>query len=193
MSLSLKDQLIAAGLVKPDQAKSSSRPVPVPKKAIEKPKPKPQVERAKPTEPSLAELYRARDAHEQKQQQAARAQAEAKAAAKKQRKQQVVQLIAGKALNKKDGEVVRHFEYARKIRRIYVTAEQRSALNAGALGIVQMDGQFMLLEGEIVEQIFAIAPEFVALRGASVEPEASIEGGQDYAAAEYQVPDDLMW
>lgn len=193
MSLSLKDQLIAAGLVKADQAKAP-RPDSSVKKPVAKPVAKPIVPQQKQShEPSLAELYKARDLHEQKQQQAARAQAEAKAAAKKQRKLQVMQLIAGKALNKKDGELVRHFEYARKIRRIYLSSEQRTALNAGTLGIVQMDGQFLLLEGEIVEQVYLFAPEFVALRGASTEPEGSTEGGEEYAAAEYQVPDDLMW
>ena len=190
MSLSLKDQLIAAGLVKADQAKPA-RPV-----VQNKPREKSQPQRSTPktpSEPSLAELYRARELQEQKQQQAARALAEAKAAAKKQRKLQVQRLIAGKALNHKDGDIVRHFEYGRKIRRIYLTSEQRSALNAGVLGIVQLDGQFILLAGEIVQQIYELAPEFVALRGASVEPESANEGGQDYAAAEYQVPDDLMW
>ena len=191
MSLSLKDQLIAAGLVKADAPKTA-RPSGPPHRAAPKPQPPKQLSK-KPAEPTLAELYRARELQEQKQQQAARAQAEAKAAAKKQRKQQVLQLIAGKALNLKDAEVVRHFEYARKIRRIYLSTEQRTALNAGALGIVQMDGQFLLLEGALVEQIFALAPEFVALRGASIEPVATAEGGEEYAAPVYQVPDDLMW
>lgn len=191
MSLSLKDQLIAAGLVKAEPTKPAARAFSPPKKGVEQAQPR--APQKKPSEPSLAELYKAREIQEQKQQQAARAQAEAKAAAKKLRKSQVVQLIAGKALNRKDGELVRHFEYAKKIRRIYLSNDQRVALNAGLLGIVQMDGQFSLLEAEIVDQVFALAPEFVALRGASEEPANQIEGGPDYAAAEYQVPDDLMW
>ena len=189
MSLSLKDQLIAAGLVKRDAAKPKPAPRPAKYQApvpVAKP---PQ----KPAEPSLAELYRARELAAQKElQQAQRLNVE-KALAKRARKNQALALIAGQAVNTNVGEqVVRHFEYARKIRRIYLTAEQRIQLNAGELGIVQLDGHFSLLPHAIVAAVHAVAPEFIALMGASVEAVLPVEDPA-YSDPKYQIPDDLTW
>jgi uncharacterized protein len=227
MSLSLKDQLIAAGLIKPDANKplaerpSSARPnaarpnapnahrthshasAPNRFDAANKPNPQQRViavkspaAAAKPSEPSLAELYRAREQQTQKEQQEAKRHAEQKAKEKRERKLKVTALVAGAALNIKDAEYARHFEYARKIRRIYLSPEQRELLNSGALGIVQMDGQFLLLPNAIVESVHHIAPEFVALMGANVEAavapaEATVD--PNYADPKFQIPDDLTW
>jgi uncharacterized protein len=193
MSLSLKDQLIAAGLVKRDAAK----PKPVPRPAKYKAAPASTPVARAPAEPSLAELYRARDQAAQKELQEAQRVNIEKALAKRARKNEALGLIAGKALNTKQGEstseqVVRHFEYARKIRRIYLSAEQRTQLNAGELGIIQIDGHFSLLPHSVVAQVHAAAPEFVALMGASVEAKAPVEDPA-YSDAKHQVPDDLTW
>ena len=189
MSLSLKDQLIAAGLVKRDAAKP--KPAPRPAKY---PAPAPVVKAPpKPAEPSLAELYRARDLAAQKALQEAQRLNVEKALAKRARKNQALALIAGKAVNTNEGEqVVRHFEYARKIRRIYLTAEQRSQLNVGELGIVQLDGHFSLLPHAVVAAVHEVAPEFIALMGASAEAILPVEDPA-YTDPKYQIPDDLTW
>ena len=190
MSLSLKDQLIAAGLVKRDAAKPKPAPRPAKYQAhasVAKQSP------AKPIEPSLAELYRARDLAAQKELQEAQRLNVEKALAKRARKNQALALIAGKAVNTNEGEqVVRHFEYARKIRRIYLTAEQRTQLNAGELGIVQLDGHFSLLPHAIVAAVHAVAPEFIALMGASAEAVLPVEDPA-YSDPKHQIPDDLTW
>jgi uncharacterized protein len=221
MSLSLKDQLIAAGLLKPadankpadrpnsarpNTARANATPNPAPPNSARfnntpKPNqprgiaPKNPVVAAKPAEPSLAELYRAREQQTQKEQQAAKQLAERKAKEKRERKLKVTALVAGAALNSKDAEYARHFEYARKIRRIYLSNEQRELLNAGTLGIVQMDGQFLLLPHAIVESVHQIAPEFVALMGANVETAVAPAETTDpnYADPKFQIPDDLTW
>ena len=189
MSLSLKDQLIAAGLVKRDAAKPKPAPRPAkyqaPVPAVKPPQ--------KPAEPSLAELYRARDLAAQKELQEAQRLNVEKALAKRARKNQALALIAGKAVNTNEGEqVVRHFEYARKIRRIYLTAEQRTQLNAGELGIVQLDGHFCLLPHAIVVAVHAAAPEFIALMGASAEAVLPVVDPA-YSDPKHQIPDDLTW
>ena len=194
MSLSLKDQLIAAGLVKRDAAKPKHVPRPA-KYPTHAPVAKsPQ----KPAEPSLAELYRAREQAAQKELQEAQRLNIEKALAKRARKNQALALIAGKAVNTKTDstgeveQVVRHFEYARKIRRIYLTVEQRTQLNAGELGIVQLDGHFSLLPHAVVAEVHAVAPEFIALMGASAEAQLPVEDPA-YSDPKHQIPDDLTW
>ena len=54
-------------------------------------------------------------------------------------------LLQGKALNDPAADIARHFEYGGKIKRIHVTADQLKALNAGELGVVQLDGRYVLV------------------------------------------------
>ena len=77
--------------------------------------------------------------------------------------------LKDKALNAADAEHVRHFEYGGKIKRIHVTAEQLKALNAGALGVVQMNGRYVLVDAAILDAAEAIFAQAVALR---VDPNA---------------------
>ena len=51
-------------------------------------------------------------------------------------KAKLAELLKDKALNDPAAEIARHFEYGGKIKRIHVTAEQLTALNAGELGVV---------------------------------------------------------
>jgi uncharacterized protein YaiL (DUF2058 family) len=198
MSLSLKDQLIAAGLVKKD-APSSAKPH-TQKPAVLRPASPPPPRAPKPAaiaanaEPTLAQLYKARDQQLLREQEAAKKLAQDKARAKTERKQKVLAIIAGADQSLKDAEFARHFQYAKKIRRIYLNALQREALNAGQLGLVQMDGRFHLLSHELVTQVHQIAPEFVALMGASAEAQStSTVTDERYQDEKFQVPDDLTW
>lgn len=192
MSLSLKDQLLKAGLIKADEPKSKSSSG---SREHAKKMPEPPAKQAKSIsnrEPSLAELYQARSAQEAADKKKLADEQAAKTKAKAERKQKTLALIQGAALNiavDAENALARHFEYGRKIRRIYVSTEQRMQLNAGELGVVQMDGKFLLLPGAVVAAVHAIAPEFVALMGKSEEP--AQEG--DYADPQYQIPDDLVW
>ena len=91
-------------------------------------------------------------------------------------------MLAGKVLNRADAEQPRNFQFAEKIRRVYVTAEQLRQLNAGELGVVMHGGRAVLVARDVALQVQAFAPEVVALL---VDPSA--------AAADDGVPDDLMW
>lgn len=98
-------------------------------------------------------------------------------------------LLQGKALNDASAEIARHFEYGGKIKRIYVTEAQLKALNAGGLGVVQLNGRYLLVDAAVLaetEQVFAPA---VALK---VDPSAPAQD-DPYADPRYQVPDDLVW
>lgn len=97
--------------------------------------------------------------------------------------------LKDKALNAADAEHVRHFEYGGKIKRIHVTAEQLKALNAGALGVLQMNGRYLLVEAAVLDAAQAIFAQAVALR---VDPDA-LAPDDPYADPQYRIPDDLAW
>lgn len=98
-------------------------------------------------------------------------------------------LVAGKGLNAADAEHVRHFEYGGKIKRIHVTAGQLKALNAGELGVLQLEGRYLLVTADLLRQAEAVFAASVALK---VDPDATREE-DPYADPQYQVPDDLAW
>lgn len=98
-------------------------------------------------------------------------------------------LLQGKSLNAEEADIARHFPYGGKIKRIYVTAEQLTALNAGELGVVQLNGRYLLVTAEVLAQCEAVFAPSVALK---VDPNAPAEE-DPYADPQYQVPDDLVW
>ncbi|WP_434025798.1 DUF2058 domain-containing protein [[Pseudomonas] boreopolis] len=98
-------------------------------------------------------------------------------------------MLKDKALNQVDAEIARHFPYGGKIKRIYVTADQLKALNAGELGVVQLNGRYLLVTAQVLAEVEAIFAPAVALK---VDPDAPAEE-DPYADPKYQVPDDLVW
>jgi uncharacterized protein YaiL (DUF2058 family) len=92
-------------------------------------------------------------------------------------------------LNVADAEHVRHFEYGGKIRRVHVSAEQLKALNAGELGVIQIDGRYSLVSAETALAAREILATHVALL---VDPNAPV-ADDPYSDPLYQVPDDLIW
>lgn len=172
MSESLRDQLLKAGF-KPS-------PKPKPHKHHQS-KAEPHKPRA-PAEPDLAQAFALRAKLERAEREAAEHEARRKAAAKKERKRKLQELLGGKPVNREDAERVRNFEFAGKIRRVYVTAAQLDEVNRGALGIVMHNGRALLVAREVALAAQAIAPESVALL---VDPDAPAEDDG--------IPDDLMW
>ncbi len=102
---------------------------------------------------------------------------------RRERKAKIQQLLVGNALNRAEADQPRNFEYAGRIRRVYVDAAQLLALNAGQLGVVQQGGHYVLVTCAVARQVQAIDPHHVALL---VDPQAT-------AAVDDGVPDDLMW
>jgi len=99
------------------------------------------------------------------------------------------ELIKDKGLNDPGADIARHFPYGGKIKRIYVTAEQLKALNAGELGVLQQNGRYLLVTAELLAEAEKIFAPAVALK---VDPNAPAED-DPYADPQYQVPDDLVW
>lgn len=192
MADSLRDQLLKSGIVKqlqPARPREDTRKNPAP--------PERQAQRGgRPNRPppgysaqrdqgeiDLAKAYALRAQTDAAERKRSEHEAAEQARLRRERKLQIQQLLAASALNKPDADQPRHFEYGGKIRRVYVDAAQLEALNAGALGVVQQAGRYVLVTREIAEQVRGIDAQQLALL---VEPGASGIG-------EDGVPDDLMW
>lgn len=173
MSDSLRDQLLKAGF----------KPVPAAKRHHQ---PRREPEAREPCdggEPSLAQAFALRARVERAERETAEREARARAAAKKEKKRKLQALLAGKSLNREGAEQVRNFEFAGKIRRVYVTPEQLRQLNRGELGIVVHAGRAVLVLRAVALAAQAVAPELVALLVDPDAPRVDDDG----------VPDDLMW
>lgn len=181
MGESLRDQLLRSGLAKPQRERTQPSA---------RRKPRQPGRRADPSaapdkhgqELDLARAWALRERAESVERQRARAAAEAQARARKAMLQRLRDTLEGKALNRADAELVRHFEYGGKIRRVHVDAEQLAALNAGRLGVVQLKGSYVLVAREVAETVREFAADHVALLV-----------GPDTDAPDDGVPDDLTW
>ncbi|SBV36036.1 conserved hypothetical protein [uncultured Stenotrophomonas sp.] len=137
----------------------------------------------------LAKAYAIRAQREKDERIEAERQKQEEARLRREARAKLDELLKDKGLNDPAADIARHFPYGGKIKRIYVTAEQLKALNAGQLGVLQQNGRYVLVTAELLaeaEEVFAPA---VALK---VDPDAPA-GEDPYADPKYQVPDDLVW
>ncbi len=206
MTDSLRDQLLGLGF-KP-APKPERKPDPRPAhKSTHKPAQAPS-QRGKPTQSQppragqgrpqpprsredidLAKAYAIRAQREKDErieaerlkQEAARQRREAKA--------KLAELVKDQALNDPAAEIARHFDYGGKIKRIHVNAAQLKALNAGELGVIQLDGRYLLVTAALLAQAEAVFAPAIALK---LDPNAPA-ADDPYADPQYQVPDDLVW
>ena len=180
MSKSLKEQLLAAGLVQPKQVHQADK---------QKHKQARQQPKAKAAAPSPAQLeaqklqadkaVRDRELNRQRQ-------------ADRERRAVIVQLeqiIDSQRLPTQGGETPFRFVVKSKIKKIYVTIEQHAALVKGTLGVVRFREAFAVVTRETAERIAERDARTVLVLRDGTEPD--ILEDPDYA--DYKVPDDLMW
>ncbi|HZX79566.1 MAG TPA: DUF2058 family protein [Lysobacter sp.] len=210
MSDSLRDQLLGLGFKpapapkKPDRpagarpgAKSDARPGRPAHGAQRKDGARPQKPGAHPArgkgrsqeDIDLAKAYAIRAQREKDERIAAEAAKQEEARKRREARARLAEFLEDKALNDKDADIARHFPYGGKIKRIYVNADQLRALNAGELGVVQLDGRYVLVTAAVLAEAEAIFAPSVALR---VDPDAPADD-DPYSDPQYQVPDDLVW
>lgn len=182
MAESLRDQLLKSGLAK-SVPKASTRAGGKPRKPKRGESKQAGVSRSD-QELDLARAYALRARSDSEQRKRAQRDAEQQARAKKERRRKLQALLTGKHLGKDTGELVRHFEYRGKIRRMHVDAEQLAAINTGKLGVVQFSGRYLLVDADIITQTAAIDPDAVALCVNPNDPASTDNDG---------IPDDLMW
>ncbi|GAB2520088.1 DUF2058 domain-containing protein [Lysobacter humi (ex Lee et al. 2017)] len=146
-------------------------------------------QRTRAAEMDLGKAYALRAQREKDERIAAEAARQEEARLRREARAKLGDYLKDKALNDKDADIARHFPYGGKIKRIYVNAEQLRALNAGELGVVQLDGRYILVTTEVLAEAEGIFPACVALR---VDPDAPASD-DPYSDPQYQVPDDLVW
>lgn len=199
MTDSLRDQLLGLGFKqapKPAQ-KPEYKPKPAAPAARGKPghgarkggKGAPPKRKPQGGEMDLGKAYAMRAEREKAERIEAERQRQEEARQRREAREKLATFLEGKSLNAADAEIARHFDYGGKIKRIYVTAEQLPRLNAGELGVVQLNGRYLLVTAEVMaesERIFAPA---VALK---VDPDAPATD-DPYSDPQFQVPDDLVW
>jgi len=137
----------------------------------------------------LAKAYAIRAQKEKEERIAEEKRKQEEARIRRENKAKLVELLAKSSLNVPEAELPRHFPYGDKIRRVYVTAEQLRALNAGELAVVQHGGRYHVVSLETADAAVALYPGCLALR---VDPNAPPDD-TDYSDPKYQVPDDLIW
>lgn len=140
-------------------------------------------------EMDLAKAYAIRAQREKEERIEAERLKQEEARVRREAKAKLEELLKDKSLNAEAADIARHFPYGGKIKRIYVTAEQLTALNAGEMGVVQLNGRYLLVTAEVLAECEAVFAASVALK---VDPNAPAEE-DPYADPQYQVPDDLVW
>ena len=137
----------------------------------------------------LAKAYAIRAQKEKDERIEAERQRQEQARLRREARAKLEDFLKGRVLNDAGAEVARHFPYGGKIKRIYVNPDQLRALNAGELGVVQLNGRYLLVTASDLAEAASIFPDAVALK---VDPDAPA-ADDPYADPKYQVPDDLVW
>ena len=111
--------------------------------------------------------------------------------AKKALRRKIQELVETGRLNHPEADIAYSFVKGKRIKRIYVTEEQRTQLTAGAIVIAALDGDHHLLPLPVAEQLLALAPQTVVCGGA--EGDGSGAASSEAGNHEHPVPDDVSW
>lgn len=179
--MSLKDQLLKAGLIDQKKAKQADKAKGKQVKLQQKNKVA-AVDEAKLAAQRAQEEKVERDRQLNAQR---KLEAEQKAVAA-----QIRQLIE---MNRQSGEgdVAYNFSDGSKVKRIYVTEIQQRQLGKGHLAIVRLDEGYAIVPGIVAEKIAQRDASHIVVNNRGEAEVATVEEDDPYA--EFQVPDDLMW
>lgn len=179
MALSLRDQLLKAGLVNEKQAKQAGKQQQKQQRLVSKGQAEKDESQKLAAQQAMAEKA-ARDQELNRQQQ--------EKAEQKARAAQIKQLIEVSRLPKLTTEDYYNFVDDKKVKRLSVNALMRNKLSSGSLAIVRHGGGYEVIPREAALKIQERDAQRVVLLNTPTEaPDAD----DPYAA--YQVPDDLMW
>lgn len=207
MNNALRDQLLKAGLITEDQAKSGESPSQraqtrsKPKRAEEKRKRQhngsrvseqvPNARRSPSPAPNRAKVQ-VRDSSVKglKSKSGNPAQTPSPYAhLDKAQRDAVRRFLRDQRVNKGDGETPYQFQEGSAVRKVWVTPEQRQGLMEGALVIVPRNDRYYVLEAAQADPLRALDP-LVEI----IYAQAQSDGGEeDPDYKDYPIPDDLMW
>jgi uncharacterized protein len=182
MSMSLRDQLLQAGLVNEKQARDAERQQ---QQQLQGRQRLPKQQRGLASEQELA-VRKAQQAKAARDQQLNRQQQDK--AERKARLAQVRQLIEQNRLPKPDCEQFYNFVDGNKIRRIAADAAMRERLGRGEIAIVRYDAGYEWVTAATAVRIRERDQRAVVADGCAADSTHTDEAYQAFA-----VPDDLMW
>lgn len=182
MSMSLRDQLLKAGLVNEKQAREAERRLQQQQQGRQR---LPKQQRGLASEQELA-VRQAQQAKAARDQQLNRQQQQR--ADKKARLAQIRQLIEQNRLPKPDTDQFYNFVEGNKIRRIAADASMRERLHRGEVAIVRYDAGYEWVPAASAARIRERDERAVIAAAAGAEHAPSDEAYQSFP-----VPDDLMW
>jgi uncharacterized protein YaiL (DUF2058 family) len=174
MSGSLKEELLKLGLgrkvkpVEPERRKRTERGERNAKAERAAPPARPAPAASQPKQPS------AREARELERERA-------------RRNARLLEVVDANKVENTDGEIKHYYSTGRKIKYTYVSEAQQTALLAGELVIVIVQGKGRLVTSSLLPKLREIDP---ALR--VVDPHAATSAS-DEEDPDHQVPDDLRW
>lgn len=179
MGLSLRDQLLKAGLVNEKQAKQATKQ----QQKQERLERKGQVEkddsqRQAALQAQAEKVARDRELNRQQQEKADQ----------KARAAQIKQLIENTRLPKLNTDDYYNFVDGKKVKRIAVNAMLRDKLSRGSLAIVRHGGGYEMIPRDAALKIQERDSQRIVLLNTPTE-----EADADDPYAAYKVPDDLMW
>ncbi len=182
-SLSLRDQLLQAGLVSEQQVKEAERQAQ--RKQYQGQKQQPRAQRNGPSPQEIAAKKQA-EAKATRDQELSRKQQE-----KAQRKAlyaQIRELVSQNRIARPDVEETYNFIDGGKVRRVRADAALRERVTRGEVVLVRCEGRYELVPPDIAEKIRERDPRAVVAAGPVETAEVVDEAYKDFV-----VPDDLMW
>lgn len=181
MSLSLRDQLLKAGLVTEKQVQQAEQQ----QKRAQFQQPR---DRRKSTGPTPQQLAAQKAQAEKAARDAELNRRKQEKAERKARFAQIKQLVEQHQVPRVESDDFYNFVDGTKIRRIAVTAELRERLIRGELAIVRNEGRYAFVPAAIAADIRTRVDRAVIHHNFPKADDASDDPYKDYA-----VPDDLMW
>lgn len=182
MSMSLREQLLAAGLVskkQADQAEHQARQKQHQHKKGNAPAPNQAQQRAA-EQARAAKHARDQELNRQRQEQAER----------KEKAAQIRQLIDENRLPKIESDDYFNFVDRGKVRRMAVDEQRRTQIIAGTLVIVRFEGKYDVVAPDVAERIRERDARAVVNLDAGKTPP---EPAEDDPYKDFVVPDDLKW
>ncbi len=181
MSLSLRDQLLKAGLVTEQQAQRAERE----KRQQDYTAPR---GRAKPTGPTPQQLAVQKAAAEKAAKDAELNRRKQEKLERRAKFAEIKQLVATHQVPRVETDDFYNFTDGSNIKRVPVNAELRTQLVAGTLAIVRCEGRYAFVPAAIAEQV-RIRVERALIH--HNKPAAVPSDDDPYK--DYVVPDDLVW
>ena len=181
MSLSLRDQLLKAGLVTEKQVQNAERQ----QKREQYQQPR---GRAKPTGPTPQQLAAQKAQAEKAARDAELNRKHQEKAERKAKFAQIKQLVEQNQVARVETEEFYNFVDGTKIRRVCVTPDQRERLIRGELAIVRNEGRYAFVPAATAAEIRSRVERAVIHHNI---PKTEAAGDDPYK--DFVVPDDLMW